>query len=373
MFKSGFQKVASPNFFDEISINLSAPYLALTHGALAVPLIGALIFVLTVSMYFFTAFTDPGFVPRSTPEETIQTEKENGITVDLSGAYYPTPKLKVIDLKGVDYDSKFCTTCKFYRPPRTVHCSTCNMCVERFDHHCPFVSNCVGARNYRYFYLFLVFGALLGIYGIAASAAAFGLRIRDIQPVGEAFKNSVVSIIVGVYSFFLGLNLVGMAGAHTSYTCFEKTTNERIKSRFKTRTGEMINPFAQKNMFKNFVYVICGPTKPKAIDYRIELPENYYTSMEVRTKELRMIHNKTTKNFIPIPSVYFFKETLKKYSKDCEEFREEFEFLTASYLKPKRENYIADLVVSETNSDGHLTNELLKNDKIEFLYLVVII
>ena len=49
-----------------------------------------------------------------------------------------------------------CPECQVIRTERSRHCNICNRCVERFDHHCPWINNCVGIRNHGYFYLYIV-------------------------------------------------------------------------------------------------------------------------------------------------------------------------------------------------------------------------
>lgn len=49
----------------------------------------------------------------------------------------------------------YCDHCESYRPPGTVHCSTCQVCIAGYDHHCPWTGKCIGHGNIFYFKLFV--------------------------------------------------------------------------------------------------------------------------------------------------------------------------------------------------------------------------
>lgn len=50
---------------------------------------------------------------------------------------------------------QFCTACIIRKPLRSKHCSECDHCVAKFDHHCPWVDNCIGQNNLKYFVGFI--------------------------------------------------------------------------------------------------------------------------------------------------------------------------------------------------------------------------
>ena len=64
-----------------------------------------------------------------------------------------------------DYKRKrYCLICNAFKPERSHHCSVCNVCVLNMDHHCPWVDNCIGFYNRKYFMQLLIFVVFLTIY-----------------------------------------------------------------------------------------------------------------------------------------------------------------------------------------------------------------
>ena len=52
---------------------------------------------------------------------------------------------------------RFCLICHIFKPERCHHCSACNKCVLNMDHHCPWINNCIGFYNRKFFILMLFY------------------------------------------------------------------------------------------------------------------------------------------------------------------------------------------------------------------------
>ena len=80
---------------------------------------------------------------------------------------------------------RFCKPCKIVRTQNVYHCYDCDVCIEGYDHHCPWIGKCVGKNNLRAFYFFLVatFGTLIMSFVATmasnAGRASSNLRTND--------------------------------------------------------------------------------------------------------------------------------------------------------------------------------------------------
>jgi hypothetical protein len=53
------------------------------------------------------------------------------------------------DPASIPRSYRYCDTCQYYQPSHAAHCPDCNVCVAGFDHHCVWMSICIGVGNYK--------------------------------------------------------------------------------------------------------------------------------------------------------------------------------------------------------------------------------
>lgn len=168
-----------------VTLILLPPWMSNTNaetGIRTVSLAGFLhrmVFTLVASLAIISHFkamtTDPGAVPPDAKPLEDEAE-ETPDTPDPLGATVTSVENERKYLLNPPEPHKFkriCRRCKAFKPQRAHHCSICRRCIIKMDHHCPWVNNCVGIGNHKYFLLFVFYTFISCCYSLVLVVTRF--------------------------------------------------------------------------------------------------------------------------------------------------------------------------------------------------------
>ncbi len=177
-----------------------------------------------------------------------------------------------------------CFKCDNWKPARTHHCSICNKCTLMMDHHCPWIANCVGYYNYKFFLLVCFYSSFLGVVFLVSflHAVFVGHLYQKMNPVlFIAFSAYGLVGATLVYSvlYMLIQHLRLLLGSATSIEC------QKGSAMFDLLACTVENPdasvynlnsisYVERIMGRGFVYWLLPLTRYNQLAYEFPtIPE----------------------------------------------------------------------------------------------------
>ena len=261
--------------------------------------------------------------------------------------------------KGVYKSTKLCLTCNIARPFRSNHCSDCDNCTLRFDHHCPWIGGCVGKRNYIYFFIFLVLLNLKNFYLLIFSIIHIFkvyLNVSEKEKEKKSWvSHKLITVIPSLFTIILIVATMafttGLIIYHIKLILSNVTTKEEIKKLIPIKIGNSYDRGMSKNCNEFW-------TRHKSM-------ENNYTVKDLRLKGKP--EKKTplisTKKFRPKIMPFsekekFLKNKAKKEKNDTKSIEDRF-YSQNSEKNSKKDK--SDENTKSINSDNK-SNSLSENE-----------
>ncbi|CAN6681307.1 unnamed protein product [Malus baccata var. baccata] len=171
---------------------IAAPNLPkLTAGSVFVAWLGVFLATSGLVLFYRCSSKDPGYIRMNVHDSQNMKDDEPLLKIEINN-----PALLAGNW------SQLCATCKIVRPLRAKHCSTCDRCVEQFDHHCPWVSNCIGKKNKWDFFAFLFLEVLAMVF--TGGVTLTRILSDPLRPSSfGAWINYVATSHVGALSFLI--------------------------------------------------------------------------------------------------------------------------------------------------------------------------
>ncbi|XP_008109923.1 palmitoyltransferase ZDHHC2 isoform X2 [Anolis carolinensis] len=122
---------------------------------------------------------------------------------------------------------RYCDRCQLVKPDRCHHCSVCDKCILKMDHHCPWVNNCVGFSNYKFFLLFLAYSLLYCLF-IAASDLHYFIKFWTNGLPDTQAKFHIMFLFFAAAMFSVSLS--SLFGYHCWLVSKNKSTLEAFRA-----------------------------------------------------------------------------------------------------------------------------------------------